>query len=325
MKTLLRSSYGAFCSLKRDVRDYLFWRQYNRHPNIHVLNYWRDQPLEHLWLYRFMKAHNLLPSRDLLLISSLGSRRLANVFGGGQSIFFVGENVHYGVFSQYADLMLTDPRTKLALGFDYFEDERYLRFPLWILYHFSPEADEKEIRETCQRLRYPMDTEDRDRFATMIASHDVDDIRKRITNTLDSISTVSCAGKLLHNDDSLWKQYKDNKSAYMRSFRYNICPENSNAMGYVTEKLFQSIQAGCIPIYWGSYNQPEPNIINPQAVLFFDTQSTNEPLTQIICSLENNPQMYKEMANLPRLLPTAEECIMNMFSSLEQKIKQAIE
>ena len=113
--------------------------------------------------------------------------------------------------------------------------------------------------------------------------------------------------------------------AYMRSFRYNICPENSNAMGYVTEKLFQSIQAGCIPIYWGSYNQPEPNIINPQAVLFFDTQNTNEPLTQTICSLENNPQMYKEMANLPRLLPTAGECIMNVFSSLEQKIKQAIE
>lgn len=51
MKTLLRSSYGAFCSLTRDVRDYLFWKQYNRHPNIHVLNYWRDQPLEHLWLY----------------------------------------------------------------------------------------------------------------------------------------------------------------------------------------------------------------------------------------------------------------------------------
>lgn len=325
MKNLLRLSYGAICSFKRDVRDYMFWKQYNRHPNIHVVNYWRDQPLEQLWLYRFMKARNLLPSRDLLLMSSLGSRRLANMFGGGQSIFFVGENVRQVAFLQYADLMLTDPRTKLALGFDYFEDERYLRFPLWILYHFSPEADEKEIRDTCQRLRYPMDSEDRNRFATMIASHDVDDIRKRITELLEPISAVSCAGKLLHNDDSLWKQYKDNKSAYMRSFRYNICPENSNAMGYVTEKLFQAIQAGCIPIYWGSYNQPEPNIINPQAVLFFDKEGNNEQLVKTIYTLENNPKAYNDFANLPRLLPTAEECIMDMFSSLEQKIKQVIE
>lgn len=37
---------------------------------------------------------------------------------------------------------------------------------------------------------------------------------------------------------------RDDKMAYLRGFRFNICSDNFNADGYVTEKLFQYVEAG---------------------------------------------------------------------------------
>ena len=49
---------------------------------------------------------------------------------------------------------------------------------------------------------------------------------------------------------------------YVHEFKFNICPENRNVKDYVTEKLFEAFAAGAIPIYYGSDNNPEPEIIN---------------------------------------------------------------
>ncbi len=43
----------------------------------------------------------------------------------------------------------------------------------------------------------------------------------------------------------------DNKIEWLKSYKFNICFENSSYPGYLTEKLFEAFAAGCIPIYWG--------------------------------------------------------------------------
>ena len=49
-----------------------------------------------------------------------------------------------------------------------------------------------------------------------------------------------------------------NKFEVLAKSRFCICFENAKDIpGYITEKLFDSLFAGCVPVYWG-----EPNIQN---------------------------------------------------------------
>jgi hypothetical protein len=41
----------------------------------------------------------------------------------------------------------------------------------------------------------------------------------------------------------------------MQRYRFCICYENiRDVAGYVTEKIFDSFFAGCVPVYWGASN-----------------------------------------------------------------------
>jgi alpha(1,3/1,4) fucosyltransferase len=55
-----------------------------------------------------------------------------------------------------------------------------------------------------------------------------------------------------------WPSYggvvKD-KIQLLKNFKYSICYENAyDIPGYITEKIFDSMSAGCIPVYWGAPN-----------------------------------------------------------------------
>ena len=45
------------------------------------------------------------------------------------------------------------------------------------------------------------------------------------------------------------------KTETFKNYKFSICYENiSNQKGYVSEKIFGSLVAGCVPIYWGADN-----------------------------------------------------------------------
>lgn len=52
-----------------------------------------------------------------------------------------------------------------------------------------------------------------------------------------------------------YKGFVDDKISLLDNFKFNLCFENySGQNGYITEKIFHSFAAGCIPIYWGPNN-----------------------------------------------------------------------
>jgi hypothetical protein len=52
-----------------------------------------------------------------------------------------------------------------------------------------------------------------------------------------------------------YKGFVDNKIETLSKFKFNLCFENfSGQNGYITEKIFDSFAAGCIPVYWGPDN-----------------------------------------------------------------------
>jgi alpha(1,3/1,4) fucosyltransferase len=49
-----------------------------------------------------------------------------------------------------------------------------------------------------------------------------------------------------------------NKWDVLPQYRFSLCYENIyNEPGYVTEKIFDSMRAGCVPVYWGAPNISE--------------------------------------------------------------------
>tara|TARA_B100000963_G_scaffold78022_1_gene66042 strand:+ start:11126 stop:12133 length:1008 start_codon:yes stop_codon:yes gene_type:complete len=57
------------------------------------------------------------------------------------------------------------------------------------------------------------------------------------------------------NFKKIYKGYADSKSSVLQKFKFSICYENVYGLnGYITEKIFDSMFAGCVPIYWGAEN-----------------------------------------------------------------------
>ncbi len=59
-------------------------------------------------------------------------------------------------------------------------------------------------------------------------------------------------------DETPYISYKgpvDSKKEAFKNYKFSICYENAKDIpGYITEKIFDSFFAGCVPIYWGAPN-----------------------------------------------------------------------
>lgn len=289
--------------------------------NIRFYNFWEQDNAE-MWFYRFVQKRHLLNGKhkSICFFSVFGPRNLIGHVKGDVKVFFSGENLKRGGFNAYSDHCLNDGSVDLALGFEYFEALDYLRFPLWVQYMFEPECNEDDIVKRCEQLNRPH-MDERPNFSCHISREDELGLRREICRNLERIDRVDCAGKVMHNCENLWQVYGDDKKRFMSSYKFNVCPENSNAFGYVTEKVFQAIDAGCVPIYWGSYNQPEPEVLNHEAVLFWDKNGDNSKLLDFMSQLSESPSLYEDFARQKRLKESAADYVIGKFDQLERRIK----
>lgn len=311
-----RQTYVAYKSYKKQYRI-------NKGYHVRFYNWW-DEPYEQLWLYRFMEHRNLVPSDKILnFISVFGKKDVVDFIREGTVVFFTGENVHSSEYLQYANYLLDKRNVEFALGFDWVEESSYMRFPLWIPFVFDPKLDEMGIRKRCEELRFPHIVK-REKFAALVARYDWNGTRSQIYDALKYVAPISCPSLIHHNDDDLKTKFADNKIEYLRQFSFNICPENSNSYGYVTEKVFQSIDAGCIPIYWGCYNMPEIGILNQDAIIKWNMNGDNSDNVALINDLYTHPDMLMTFMAQPRLIPQAEEQIVGMIQQLEQRLRELV-
>lgn len=295
----------------------------NNDRAIRFYNWW-DEPYEQLWLYRFVKHRNIVPNDKVLnFVSLFGKKDVAKLISDGPIVFFSGENLHSGTSCLYADYELSNTAVKLALGFDEFDDPRYLRFPLWIPFLFDPTLEDEGIRKRCTELRYPVIGE-RNKFAALVARFDWNKTRSQIYDAIEHIAPIGCPSQVHHNDEDLKNKFNDNKIEYLRQFAFNICPENSNSYGYVTEKVFEAIAAGCIPVYWGSYNKPEEDILNQDAIIKWNMNGDNSANIAMIEDLYAHPDRIREFMAQPRLISGAEEIICGKINRMEQKLRNLL-
>lgn len=292
---------------------------------IQFYNCW-EQKNEDMYWWQFINHRHLLdscPGKKIAIFSVFGRREMFDKVNADYKVFFSAENIKREVFNQYSDYGLDNPGVDLAMGFDFIDDPRYIRFPLWIDYMFDAWLTEDEIRCRCADLRFPKHS-DKSKRCCMVASNPGDGLRKEMFDGLSELFRVDSAGRYLHNDDSLQTVFGDNKTSYLSGYYFNICPENTDSPGYVTEKVFESLSCGCIPIYWGSCQDPEPEVLNQDAIIFWDRKDHGAAALKQISELDSHPAILREFLSQPRLKPTAEDYILDTFHSIENKFKEVI-
>jgi hypothetical protein len=159
----------------------------------------------------------------------------------------------------------------------------------------------------------------------LIARHDIGNTRKPIYDMISQIAPVDCPSKFLHNDDSLYKQYADNKMRYLEQYKFNICPENAISPGYVSEKIFEALYSGCIPIYTGWSNDPEPGIINPGIILYFDSNTDNLELIKEVKKIHGDERLYNAFMAQEYFMDTAVDKIYAMLAIYNEKMNEIVE
>lgn len=278
-----------------------------------------------MWLVDFIEKRGLLNGgkerKKVALYSVFGPKWITNLDSADVRIFVERENLHKPHFEGFLHRFLDNEEFGLSLGFDDLDHPKYMRFPFWLMWTvFPPTVTYKDVKEFVQRVNSFHPDPSRLDFCAYVCSHD-DLNRKRIHEEFSTIAQLSCPGRLFHNDDRLKTLFGDNKVAYLRQFKFNLTPENTNYKGYVTEKLFEAISACTVPIYNGSDNNPEPGLVNKDAIIFIELGKDNSEAVAKVKELHKNDKLYAEFASQPRFLAGAEDMIWDYYQNLENKLR----
>lgn len=110
---------------------------------------------------------------------------------------------------------------------------------------------------------------------------------------------VDCPSSVGKNLLPLKETHQDSKRKFLYEYFFNICPENSWAEGYTTEKLYDAMFCGCIPIYWGC-DRLDDGFYNKDKILLINRDLSNiDSIIDNTIQLLNNPNNLTEYSNLP--------------------------
>ncbi|MBR2215264.1 MAG: hypothetical protein IJ849_05845 [Selenomonadaceae bacterium] len=284
------------------------------------IHYYNFGGVETAWFHEFIKR-NVQNDTVYNFISVFGSKLFCLRHRLPHSVFYSSETVHTNKpFLEYRDLLLD--RVDLSMSFDRLEAPNYLRFPNWIAYLFEPIIDRDLIRAKVAAVNNTVSTQKYE--AVLICNHDGHKTRAPMVEDLQDILDIKIAGQWRNNTRQLWDEYDNDKIRYVHEFKFNICPENRNVVDYVTEKIFEAFAAGSIPLYYGSKQRPEPDIINQNALLFWDVRHShrNDAVKNKIHELNTNPRLYQEFLQQEKLKPYTVDYVYDTLRELKARLEK---
>ncbi len=294
-------------------------------------NWWSAPPgsefkgfTDHIWFSEYLKY--LFPNEKYKLnfFSIYGEHLNVKKEFDGKKIFFSGEtlNKRFKFFNQdYGSYALN--YMDFAMGYDLINHPHYLRFPFWIIRHFRPpllsEEDIINKIENWNSLDYP-----KTKSVVSVSSHDWGNTRGLIADDISSLVDISYGGKWRNNSSDLINKFNDNKCDYLKQFKFNICAENLDDRGYVTEKIFDAIDANCIPLYIGGGDYLEPKVLNPKAILLWKVDEDNSDTIELFKNLLTDEKTYNEFKDQNILLDSSSKFIINKFKELKRHFERLI-
>ena len=84
-----------------------------------------------------------------------------------------------------------------------------------------------------------------------------------------------------------------NKIIFLSKYKFSIAMENSEADGYVSEKIIDSFESGTIPIYYGDYTVDE--FINPNSLILIKEEKDIKEKIELKKKIDNDNNLYKKI------------------------------
>jgi hypothetical protein len=289
--------------------------------NVQCINFWSNAKPNELWFYPVIIEYlEKLESKKIKInfYSVFGKKKFHWDRKQNIKIFFNGENLDYYV--NYKDHCMDE--VDLSIGYETdIISPKYACLPLWILYYFQIKTTFEEVKEVIEKLEFQKHNRKflNKKFCSLVASHDRNGIRRRGIQQLSSIGEIDSGGAFENNTDILKRDFNNNKLDFIGNYKFNMAFENSNRKFYTTEKIFDSIFAGTIPIYWGSDFEPEKNVLNQSRILHFKDENLGQ-----IKMLNFNDQSYKEFYMQDIFIPGAAEYIFSRIVEVRNKMDSLI-
>lgn len=290
------------------------------------------------WFEKFIRYHFPNKHEYNILFTGVDNNRIdLRQYNNYKKIFFSGENLEERVehrlckeqksnstywwllrrYKLYNDYRIND--VDLSLGYKKSEVGNYMHFPLWIIYLIPPDIKMSKIYSLVNELNKIKSQAYRD--AVCINKHDCFGVRSKICDDLNTVLRIDYPGKWRNNTSELWNNYNNDKIKYLNLYKFNICPENMDAKDYCTEKIFDAIRAGCIPIYYGCLGNPEPNIINRNFIINWDVDGDNYDNMKLISKLKHSDEFYRKFISQDKFTLNSSEYIIYILEQLRERIR----
>ncbi|MGL2360791.1 glycosyltransferase family 10 domain-containing protein [Helicobacter pylori] len=280
---------------------------------IAVANWWGDKEIKEFkksvpyfilsQRYTITLHRNPDKPADIVFGNPLGSARKILSYQNTKRVFYTGEN-------EVPNFNLFD----YAIGFDELDfRDRYLRMPLYYdrLHHKAESVNDTtapyklkdnslyalkkpshHFKENHPNLCAVVNNESdplKRGFASFVASNPNAPIRNAFYDALNSIEPVIGGGSVKNT-----LGYKvENKSEFLSQYKFNLCFENSQGYGYVTEKIIDAYFSHTIPIYWGSPSVAQD--FNPKSFVNVHDFNNFDEAIDYIKYLHTHPNAYLDM------------------------------
>ncbi len=220
------------------------------------------------------------PNIDLLIYGPFGSRH--NKINARKKVYWTGENRRIN-FNE----------CDYAIGFDYIEQDNYLRYPLWRYY--------AELTNDLSFNTIEKKTTPKERFCAFTVSAANGLERNFFFDLLNEYKKVDSLGNLYNNNKDILRmsgvtaqEWRSNKINYLKkhNYKFAIVFENSSYPGYCTEKLPDAMASNVVPIYWGDAEVGKD--FNEKSFINAHNFKTFQDLRDYIIEVDNNEDLYNQ-------------------------------
>lgn len=155
--------------------------------------------------------------------------------------------------------IVTEPRKFDFKNYDYAVGYPYLNSE-WF-FHYNPYITLKDIQIIQDRNYSSISPLAQKKFCNFIYSNETWGkgayLRKEFCIKLSEYKHIDCPGKVLNNmkgdiNDRNSIEWANGKCNFIKDYKFTIAFENTMLDGYTTEKLWDPLRVGSIPIYWGN-------------------------------------------------------------------------
>jgi hypothetical protein len=280
----------------------------------------------------YLESNNNVSKTDIIVSSVYGLRTpdLCNA----TKIFYNGESkIRYAYYAN-PQRILKD--FDYFIGFDVPVNTRMFRLPYWMtMFDFYNDKNSQDLNVIrCNNFSLKNSKAFKD--CVMIATTDFNMLRTSfVSKCFQSNIHVDCPSIICKNMQSMdvgregknKQHFFQGKLNYLKDYKIEICFENTNEFGYVTEKIFGALMSGCIPIYWGSTFEGliEDKIINSNRVIrLLDDLSNFDECISKISKLINDPKYYDEFASQPVFRENAHNIISDYLSQFDEWLSKSV-